>query len=362
MQTARRATIRDVAREAGVSIATVSFALNDGPRKVARATRQRILEAARRLDYQPSPVARSLVKKRVGAIGVTFNPRHDRIAGNTYVGAMLDGMGAAARELGYNLLLYTALIDRSDELTLRRLRSASVDGLVCVSPPAAWCVTEWLRKGSIPSVLAGTRCLHPGVCWVDCDNEGGSRAAVQHLIEQGHRRIAHIAGGLWQVDSRLRLRAYRQTLLDNGLEYDRRLVFAGDFLYEKGVEALHYFLQLPDPPTAIFAASDNSALGVLHAARKMGLRVPQDLAIVGFDDSSWCATTDPPLSSVSQPIAEIGATAVRLLHRLLRTGAAPQSTILPAHLVVRQSSSLALTDSSGHTSAGAPLDRAVARS
>ena len=343
---AAQATIRDVAREAGVSIATVSCALNNGPRKVAPETRDRVLKAARKLDYQPSPVARSMVKKRVGAIGLVFNPHFEQIAGNTYVGTMLDGLGSAARELGYNLLLYTSLIDHADEVSIRRLRAAHIDGLILMAPPADWPVIDRLTSSRVPCVLAGSRTARDAVPWVDADNEGGSRAAVEHLVGQGHRRIAHVTGGLWQVDARIRLDAYRRTLAECGLRYDPDLVFVGNFARDKGAEALRRFYQLSEPPTAIFCASDNSALGVLEAARALHLRVPEDLAVVGFDDSSWCPTTEPPLSSVGQPIADIGAAAVRYLHELLEGSSDCRRTILATRLVVRESSLYSCTPAS----------------
>ncbi|MFJ3385106.1 MULTISPECIES: LacI family DNA-binding transcriptional regulator [unclassified Curtobacterium] len=324
-----RVTIADVARAAGVSIPTVSKVINnrDG---VAPATMLRVQEVVERLGYETSLVARSLRSSRTGVIGILvpeFEP---------FSTELLRGVSTAATGTGYELLAYAGLVTGASQpgwerRSLSRLSGTLIDGAIVVTPTTA------LSTSSIPVVAIDPHTGPEGHATVDTDNEGGARSAVDHLLALGHTRIAHIHGRADLASAQLRETGYRAALADAGLRVDEDLVRAGDYQEDRATAVARELLSIPDRPTAVFAANDSSAIGVLHAAAELGLRVPQDLSVIGFDDVPQASTTTPPLTTVAQPLADLGAAAVEMLLTMLRGEPAPEHVRLSTSLRVRQS-------------------------
>jgi len=333
------ATIRDVARLAGVSTATVSYVLNDGPRAVREETRARVLEAMEILQYRPNYLARNLARKHSRTLGVFLHPVNETsLVTNPFLSAIFDGIARAATRWRYDLVLYTGLGTIIEEPPLRNFLDSRVDGLLLVAPRVNSSLVALLPESGLPFVVLSSRIDDPQVSFVTADNTGGAIHAVQHLISLGHRRIAHIAGHPSLVDALERIKGYRIALEGAGLPFDPELVAPGLFTQESGYQAAHLLLQQHPDITAIFAGNDNMAIGAIETLRESGLRVPDEVAIIGFDDISAASVVVPSLTTMRQPMAEIGERATDILIEQIESESlTPSQIILPVELVVRQS-------------------------
>ena len=327
-------TLREIARHLSLSESTVSRALNNDPR-VREETRRRVLEAARVLKYRPNAVARSLATQKSRVIGLVISD-----IANPFFAAVVAGVEALARQHAYGLLLANTGGDPEQEIRyIRTLAERRVEGILFMSGRLPFEVAEALRESSLPVVTVERDASAYGFPSVRIDNQKESAAAVQYLINLGHRRIACITGTLSDAESGYaRLEGYRAALQAAGIPYDPALVVEGDFRMESGFRAMQLLLRVRPRPTAVFAASDAMAIGAIKAARAAGLSVPDDLAVVGFDNTILATVSTPALTTVAQPLFEIGETATRLLLRLAAGEAVPDSQVfLPCQLVIRES-------------------------
>ena len=330
----KRATIRGVASAAGVSIATVSRVLNGRP-DVAPETRELVLRAVREQGFTTNRNARALSGGRTGLIGVTLP-----LVEAAYFGVILSGASEALYEQDMRIVLCPTLHQHDREVTLLdRLMRGTTDGAVLMLPEESSAELKALQR-DFPFVVVDPRIpLDEGIPVVSAAHGAGARAATEHLISLGHRRIGAITGPREWIACTERINGYHGALAAAGVLPDPELVTVSDF--RNGpvtAAAAAKLLDLPDPPTAIFAFNDNVAVGVLRAARERGLRVPEDLSVVGFDDSEQAEIVSPPLTTVRQPLAEMGRMAVSLLLRLLENQRVDALRIqLATKLVVRES-------------------------
>lgn len=334
-------TIREVAERSGVSVATVSRVLNGYP-DVREETRRRVLEHARELDYTPSAAARTLVTKRSYVIGVLLDTGvghpdiHHPFFQEVLVG-LKNGVGAR----GFDLLLFSTDDPGNGFETpsvLRRARHHRVDGVVLMGVDTADAEVLKLVRSRIPSVAVDIDLVGPRAGYVMSDNVGGARLAVRHLHELGHERIATICGATSSRAGRDRVEGYRAEIEHLGLPSPEGYEQEGDFYPDSGHQAMHALLDLAERPTAVFAASDLMALGAMQAIQERGLRVPDDVSIVGFDDIQVAALIHPALTTIRQDKAGLGAAAAEALVRMLDDPAAsPAVRALPVELVVRGS-------------------------
>jgi len=336
--TVRRLTIGQVAQEAAVSTQTVSRVLNDRP-DVAPETRQRVQDVIARLGYQPSAIARSLVNKRTRTLGLITADFSDFFFTQVIAGAEVE-----ARKHGYYFMLGSTERNPQDESQyIRLLTERYVEGILFSRPstePDDRALLNLLRD-NIPVV---TTAYHiPGVALtvVDIDNIDGGRQATACLVENGHRQIAMVSGPASWKSVGDRATGYRQALETAGIAYDPRLVVEGDWSYESGYRAMQELLQRGDTFTGVFAQNDQMAIGGIRTLREAGRRVPEDVAIVGYDDIPVAAYSDPPLTTIRQPMREVGAVATRLLIQIIEeTGAIEGGEVLlRAELVRRRSCS-----------------------
>jgi LacI family transcriptional regulator len=320
-----RATIRDIARLAGVSTATVSRVLNQKP-DVDSATRERIVRIMEEQGFMPSVAAAGLAGGRTGLIGMLVPSLTW-----AFMPAILGGVADIIEQTSYELVLYSLSHKRERSAVIDRIvTSKLIDGLLAVYPDGAARPGDVVREDHRASqhlaglnerglavVIIDDQGEHPQTPWVSPDNRQGAVEAVRYLAGLGHRRIAHITGPAHYLCARDRLDGYRGALLEAGLSFDPGLVVAGDFNSSGGRAAAATLLSRTSPPTAIFAANDGMAYGVLIAAEEHGVRVPQDVAVVGFDDSAPSAHTHPPLTTVQQPFFEMGQRAAETLLALV---------------------------------------------
>ncbi len=336
-----RPSIADMARTLNLACSTVSRALTQGPH-VSAATRQRVLQLAEELQYQPNEAAVALRKGHHRTLGVLV----PHITGNFFP-AVVDGITQAASQAGYNVIICPSWDDTRQECkNLRLLVNAQVAGLLVSlagsTPDVAHFQT--LRPASLPLVffdrtvegLAG-----PGISSVMVDDYAGAYAAVAHLIGEGYRRIAHFAGPLHLSIYQHRHRGYRQALLDHGLLCPPELCHEAEPSQQAGAAAMRQLLALPQPPDAVFSASDSAAAGALQVLKAHGLRAPHDVALVGFSNAEFTALTEPPLTTVDQGSRHMGQQAVQLLLHLLRSdgAAAPPAPVLLSPLLLVRASS-----------------------
>ena len=331
-----RATLEQVAEAARVSRATASRVVN-GDRRVGGSARAAVETAIQELRYVPNRAARSLVTRRSDSVAVVIPEPTSQLFGDPFFPRVLRGISEAldANEMQLVLLMPQARAD--EERVERYLAAGHGDGVLLISLHGSDPLPESLRRQGIPLVVGG-RPPGAGSPYVDVDNRSGAGMAVKHLLDGGRRQIATIAGPQDMAPGADRLAGYRDQLGAAGRPADD-LVEVADFTLEGGRLAMERLLARAPAIDAVFVASDLMAIGALAALRAAGRAIPGDVAIVGFDDSPLAGTTQPPLSSVRQPIEEMGREMVRLLIQEIRSpGGAPRRVILETDLVVRESS------------------------
>lgn len=340
----KRVTIKQVAREAGVSTQTVSRVINDRP-DVSPETRRLVQEIIDRLGYRPSHVARSLSQGQSCTIGVVA-------FGIEYFGPSraVSGIEKQAAELGYTPLLYLQREPESNNVggILDDLMSRHVDGIIWAIPEIGG-NRSWLKEQvpslSVPLIFHSME-PQPNLSVSCVDNHLGGRIATEHLLAQGYETIALISGPMSWWEANQRASGWRDVLVEAAITVDDSLMASGNWTAASGERAMIQLLEQRSDIDAIFACNDQMALGALQVALRNGLRVPQDLAIVGFDDAPEAAYFWPPLTTVSQPLFDMGRASVVELHRLIeasRTEGAefrPATRVLKPQLVVRESSAV----------------------
>lgn len=334
----RGVTLEQVARVAGVSRATVSRVVNGNP-KVAPDVRRTVERAVDRLGYVPNPAARSLVTRKSQSIGLVIAEPAGRLFEEPFFLRLLRGIGAALSSRELQLVLLMPQSPHEESRAERYLTAGHVDGALLASLHGNDPLPAAVARRGIPVVVGGRPPRGAAVSYVDVDNVQGARSAVEHLVAGGRRAIATISGPSDMSAGFDRLAGYRQALDAAGRARDPRLEGLGDFTQSGGAEAMRRILAARPDVDAVFAASDLMAAGAIQVLRAAGKRIPDDIAIVGFDDSPIAETADPPLSSVRQPIEEMGAEMVRLLlEHAADPGAVPRTVILATQLVRRRSS------------------------
>jgi LacI family transcriptional regulator len=326
-------TLVEIAQAAGVSVSTVSRALSKGNYPLKAETRQRILDLAEEMGYKPNLIARSLQSNRSHLVGVIV----DRMQ-SPFAAATVEGIQDGLRNEGYSIFI--AYSNRDQDLALEAVHSfysRQVDGIIILN--------AWLHNFNDPILSLNDRpfvfvnrlfgnylsnCVGPG-------DRFGSQIATQHLVDLGHRRIGYINGRDEWLEAQNRLAGYRDILSKHDLPVDEALIRQGDWGVDSGYRRAKELLSLSDRPTAIFAANDIMALGAMYAIRDAGLRIPDDIALVGYDDRDFAAWTNPTLTTVRMPAYEMGQAAARLLLKQFSGEELEDATQIPGELIIRES-------------------------
>jgi len=310
------ATIREVSRLAQVSPATVSRVLN-GTTVVAHTTKERVLEAIATLEYKPNAFARGLATNRSGGIGITVN----RVA-SPYFGAFIEGVEQIVRAAGLHLMVSSGFADAKDELeSIEFLLERRCDGVVVQAEELSDDELIELVQGPTPVVVFGRRVTEIEDSCVVTNNELGGALATEYLLDHGHRHIGHVTGPLSYPDARDRLHGYRRALEAAGITYDDRYTVESSFLEEGGAQAVVRLLARAPEVTAIFFANDQMAAGGMRALREAGRDIPHDVSVVGYDDVFLARYLTPTLTTIRQPLVDMGrAAAYLLLERLGHVG------------------------------------------
>ncbi len=330
----------DVARLAGVSTATVSYVINNGPRPVSKETRAKVLRAIEQLGYQPNIMAQSLRRRRTNMVGLVFITIERHLTPPyPYFIDLLTSVGEECARQGFDLLL-SICTDRALEQSIyeRMVRGRRVDGIIFTGVRHNDSRIAYLSAEGFPFVVSG-RPGNPGdFPYIGVDDVRGTDEAVQHLIDLGWRRIACIGLAAELICADDRLAGYRRALERNGLAYDPALVANVHTTEKAGHQAMAHFLALDEPPDALLACSDELALGAMNAAQEQGLVVGQDIGVIGFDDIPSTAYCQPPLTTIRQPTYEIGTRLCLMLIQIIE-GEEPEErqVLLPPTLVVRES-------------------------
>jgi len=338
--------IREVARRSGVSVATVSRALNDRP-DVSADTRRRVQQVAEEIGYHPNQQARTLVRRRSDTVGliwdtsyVTAGRRHP------FLQDLAVGMKTALAAAGYHLMVLSPgaqAADGDDQAFVRAAHQHSLDGVAVMGVDERHPAVRALVASGLPSVGLDIALDGPHAGHVSSDNRAGAASAVRHLHDLGHRRIAVVTGPLDLLPAAERLAGFRAAASELGVAVPEAYVVEGDFFLASGRRAMGSLLRLPEPPTAVFLSGDEMAIGALHALDDLGLRVPRDVSVVGFDGLESAAQVRPGLTTVAQDTLALGAAAVELLSELMRpAGEGPargprRRRLLPTRLVIRHS-------------------------
>ena len=326
-------TLEEVAAVAGVSRATVSRVINDSP-KVSPAVRATVEAAIAQLGYVPNRAARSLVTRRTDSIGLVVSEPEALVFSDPFFAGIVRGVSGALADTSMQLVLVIAQTAGQRKKLEQYVLNGHVDGVLLVSLHGDDPLPAGLAAAGVPAVLVGRPVRDVPLTWVDADNRGGATAAVRHLLGQGRRRIATITGPQDMSAGVDRLDGYRDALPGP----DAALIEIGDFSEESGVRAMTALLDREPGLDAVFAASDLMAAGALRALRAAGRGVPDEVAVIGFDDSIIARQTDPALTTVRQPVNELGREVTRRLLEMIGTGDAPApGLVLPTELVVRGS-------------------------
>ncbi len=330
---ARDITIFDVAEEAGVSYSTVSRVLNNKG-NVNAQTRERVLQVMAQLGYVGNAPARSLAGGSSRVIGLLVDHLN-----TDYMGEVIRGIDDVLDINHYNLMLYTTHRQKTREAAyVKKLTHNFADGLILIVPRNEKAYLETLQQRKFPYVLIDHQGYNRHVPSIITTNRKGGYDATTYLLETGHKRIGFITGEMTFGCAMERLAGYQAALEDHGIAFDPQLVSEGNFLQPQGYRCAQQLLSLPEPPTALFVSNDVMAFGAMEAARERGLHIPNDLSIIGFDDIPQAAHVHPPLSTVRQPLEEMGSRAAALLLKYIANPLAEIERVeLSTRLVIRES-------------------------
>jgi DNA-binding LacI/PurR family transcriptional regulator len=297
-----------------------------------------VQEAAARLNYHPNALARGLARQCTNALGITFGVVESTdIVINAYSAAILQSVLSVAAGAGYDVTHVTRHWEGADR-SLAGFRDGRTDGLLIVAPPVDSDMVPALSSLGIPLVVVSWPQGRGDVLSVDVDDVHGARTVMDHLIGLGHRRIGHIAGNPNLLSAQIRRQVYAEKVSEAGLDRSPSYVVEGVYSVEAGLRCGLKLLKLPNPPTAIFAANDEIALGVIEAAKQLGVEIPRDLSVIGIDDRPFATVVTPSLTTLHQPFDEVGREATQLLIRLMRGDRVPLGThFFSPRLVVRDS-------------------------
>ncbi|WP_434787524.1 catabolite control protein A [Bacillus velezensis] len=327
-------TIYDVAREANVSMATVSRVVNGNP-NVKPTTRKKVLEAINRLGYRPNAVARGLASKKTTTVGVIIPD-----ISSIFYSELARGIEDIATMYKYNIILSNSDQNLEKELhLLNTMLGKQVDGIVFMGGNITDEHVEEFKRSPVPIVLAASVEEQGETPSVAIDYEQAIYDAVKLFIDKGHRDIALVSGPMQEpINRSKKLQGYKRALEEAAIPFNEQFVAEGDYTYDSGMEALQSLMGLDRKPTAILSATDEMALGIIHAAQDQGLSIPDDLDIIGFDNTRLSLMVRPQLSTVVQPTYDIGAVAMRLLTKLMNKEPVEEQIVeLPHRIELRQS-------------------------
>lgn len=306
-------TIYDVAREANVSMATVSRVVNGNP-NVKPATRKKVLEVIERLNYRPNAVARGLASKKTTTVGVIIPD-----ISSIFFGELARGIEDIATMYKYNIILTNSDQNKEKELQqLNNMLGKQVDGIVFMGGNITDEHVAEFEKSTVPIVLAGSVEETGKIASVNIDYEQAIYDAIQTFIDNGHKRIAIITGPFHEpINRNIKLAGYKRALLDAKLPFDEELVIEGDYSYDSGIDSIEKLLKVEEKPTAIFVCSDEMGLGVIHGAQDKGYDIPKDFEVISSDNTRLTLMVRPQLTTIVQPLYDIGAVAMRLLTKYM---------------------------------------------
>ncbi len=329
-------TLDEIARRAGVSRTTASRVLNNGP-NVRPEVRERVQRVIAETGYRPHPVAQSLASQQSHVIGLVLPRRTETLFNDPYFPRLTQGIAQACNDHDYTLALFLMQTEADEQKFYPRIsRKGLLDGIVIQVGQIGDDLIAHLLESDLPVVVAGRPLHHPNANYVDVDNVGGAYTAVTHLFELGHKRIGAITGDLRTTAALDRDTGYRSALQAHGLPVDETLIIKGDFTEIGGYEAMQRLL--PHKPDAVFIASDTMSLGALKAIYEAGLTVPQDIALVSFDDLPPATIARPQLTTIHQPVHAFGVKAMEMLLDVIKNGPTPpRRIIMDTNLVIRGS-------------------------
>jgi LacI family transcriptional regulator len=329
-------TLEDIAKRAGVSRSTVSRVVNNQP-NVKDSVRNRVLEVIKTTGYQPHAAARTLASHRSLMIGLVVHRNASGFFTDPYFPNLTRGIAKGCNQQDYSLALFLVGTQEDEDKILPRVSgSGMLDGILVQAGHHGDVLIDKLVQSPVPLVIVGRPFHVDGVNYIDVDNVKGSYSAVNHLVGLGYQRIGTITGPGGSTVGVDRLEGYRKALIENEYEIDETLVTEGDFTEMGGYEGMNRLF--PAKPDAIFAASDIMAIGAMRAVNEAGLGVPEDIAIIGFDDIPMTNPPDPPLSTIHQPVYQFGIKAVDMLIDVIENGGKPaRRVVMDTELIIRES-------------------------
>jgi len=328
-------TLEDIARMSGVSRSTVSRVIN-GHYHVSESTRVKVEDIVRSVGFQPNLVARRLAAGRTRVLGLVIPTAVTAIFTDPYFPLVIQGASYSCNALDYSIMLWLAEPEFERRTVGQILHNGMVDGVIVTAMQMDDPLIERLSESKQPFITIGRHPLNENFNYIDVDNRSGAQQAVSHILRTGHRRVAVINGPEGTAHSWERFQGCKDALRQRGLSLAPELIAQGDFSEASGYHAMKQFL--PHHPDAVFVASDAMALGSMRAIQEAGLRVPEDIAVVGFDDIPAAAVSKPPLTTVRQPIQRMGSLAAEVLIDMIEhPSQQPRHLVLPTELVIRSS-------------------------